>query len=1672
VLLGRLRVRGKLTLLVLLPLAAVLLTAIPLTGARLGAVGKANRTADTVSGAVTVGTLIQQLQQERLLLLGYQAGQEERGDLVVRAAAVRDAAVAVRDGNGSAQLLAAAGTVGDLEFVRRGVLGSAKPVDPGTVFSAYGTVIELLIDSLGLNTDADTSTRVGREELALDALIRHDEAISAAGAAMLVGLARPGGRVDADVVSLVAAAVGAQSEQERLFLGLAAPSAIGLYREVQEGPASQTVQQLLSRVTGDPTGAIGDPVDQNLLPSVESLTGLGRLVQIKVGRDVAAEAASVARTAAVVAAIVIVGALLLFGLVVLLSVLMAGAIANPLRRLTESAEAVATVASDELVRVADEEDLGVAVPHLVPVAVDSTDEVGDLARAFNKVQDVAGSLVERQLISRRNVATMFGNVGRRTQNLVGRQLAMIDGLERNEQDPIVLERLYRLDHVSTRLRRNANSLVVLSGAAEQSMVSEPLSIGDAIRSALGEIEGFLRVRLREADEVQLAPDVATDTILLLAELLENSTSFSPPHTEVDVTAHAVAGGCRVTIVDHGIGMTEAQLAEENARLVQRERLDLAPTDVLGLFVVGRLARRHRIDVTLRPTAGTGVTAEVFVPARLLIGGQPRPEWATAPAAGWAAGAATAPEPDPFTLLAGALPADYATPAPPEPGSYPPGDPYAEPAGSAAPGEYAPPDGLVPRVPRAYVRPGGATPATEPGGPAAPSPWGGYPQADGPAVAEDGPGYEPRGGDERYGGPGSDDAVRAWQQEQPGAAAEEPAFEALAGEPYESPETEPYESATGEYEAVLDRSESFAGAAGPDGAPADGGPGVDGAPADGGPGVDGAPADGGPGVDGAAEAGPAVRPMDFDLRPAALVGRSDITGPAKPAPQRPVFDEPAVPEAAAPEPAAAEPAAPEPAAPEPAAPEPSAAGWQPSVEEPIAREFPRRRVVPPVEPETLRSRPSGPRSPFRPLDDAAVPVEDVVYLPPESDRTMPGIRRPGGLGSVDQPSIGGRVIRDAAARAAERRDEHDWGQDAGPRPGAGGPSRSDAGADSSATGTFTSRPYVTGPGPDAARGFDPAAGDPATATGRFTSRPYVTAAAPDAAAPGVDPAAGDPAGPAVDEPVADVPVGEMDPPRPAAEVDVPTAAEAAGLRRRGRRAPEEGEPTGVARRVPGAQLPDTGPPAQVAWGARETPEAARRAVQDFESGVDRAAQVAAANAPANRSVAPAEDPDSPLLDRWERLHRRVPGFDGPAAQAPDRRRRPDQPPDAYTEFTQPEPPPTGAPRDLVDEFEAGVQRALDKLAAVTAKHAGRQGEPPFPVPTEDRTASPLPTEDRPAALRSVPSTSDTPGPETLSTPDPTADAPAVTSAGPQPVATTASPADTAPDLADEQAREAVTRLPAGIDAAATGTSARSTEVDAAATGTTAFSSGTDAAAARSTEVDAAATGTTAFSSGTDAAAARSTEVDAAATAVGAGATGVRAESGGAGSQAGEVSAGRGADVAPPTEIPAAAEREAASPAAEADATAVSGPAADAPAAESAAPGHAAGVALPPLKRRKPRQPAEPAAATEGEPADRPASPRRRTPAEPAAQDRNGHPADQAPAAAAELGIRLNRRVPGAQLPSTPNRRSTDGETAAGHALDPAAARALVEEFEAGVARAMGPGTDRADRAPRTSEGDAR
>lgn len=331
----------------------------------------------------------------------------------------------------------------------------------------------------------------------------------------------------------------------------------------------------------------------------------------------AAHSASVAAWTAI--GLVVLAILLLIGLIVF-SVLIRHSIARPVLRLTRAATRIATVAEQDLERVAEDDPEHEGEPaDLEHVAVATRDEIGDLAESFNRLQETAVRVLERQVLVRRNTAEMFGNVGRRIYNLTGRQLALIDAMERTETDPVLLERLYRIDHLAVRLQRGADSLMLLSGEREPALEATPMRLTDVVRSAIGRIEGYQRVVLAAEGDAMVTPAAIGDLTLMVAELVENAVAFSPTSSTVDVAVRSGARGAVIEIVDHGVGMTTQRLMHENELLVRRERLDLAPTKVLGLFVVGRLAQRTGATVTLAQTVGGGLTARIAVPDDLLLG---------------------------------------------------------------------------------------------------------------------------------------------------------------------------------------------------------------------------------------------------------------------------------------------------------------------------------------------------------------------------------------------------------------------------------------------------------------------------------------------------------------------------------------------------------------------------------------------------------------------------------------------------------------------------------------------------------------------------------------------------------------------------------------------------------------------------------------------------------------------------------------------------------------------------------------------------------------------------------------------------------------------------------------------------------------------------------------------
>jgi signal transduction histidine kinase len=606
VLFGRLRIQGKLALLVLIPLLGVVALSVPIIANRIQAARDAQRTADTVELATQVGSAVQELQEERLLSTGYLLGLVQAPELVSQTTKAQDrlASLSRLDQPLSSQMRRAIANATRLNNTRKQVLNRTQR--PDLLVSEFTGVVTPIIDALDLRNKADLKTTLGKQVFALDQALRSDDQISQASAYLTMAAVTKNtafvGLFYSVLVTLEANIIGGQiyftPEQYRLYL------------TAQEAVTVRTGPDFLTRAAVDPNAAVRLLDTKTIFGSLRSVNVLGGFVEKRIASDVK-RAATNNRNDALRTAFIIAGSsLLLLLLVFLLSIFMARAVGRPLRRLTWSADRIARTAQAELERVADDDSESPRPIRLDPVDVAARDEIGDLARAFDRVQSTAVRLVERQVAGRRNVAQMFGHVGRRTQNLVGRQLALIDNLERRETDSDRLRELYRLDHMSSRLRRNASSLVVLSGAVGANEHMAPLQLSDVVRLALGEIEDYTRVDVDVPEEIVVVPSVVADLTLLLAELMENATSFSPPHTRVTVTAGELRNGARLAVVDHGLGLPPDRLAEENARLTRRERLDLAPTEVLGLFVVGRLARRHGMEVTLTDTPDGGLTAWV------------------------------------------------------------------------------------------------------------------------------------------------------------------------------------------------------------------------------------------------------------------------------------------------------------------------------------------------------------------------------------------------------------------------------------------------------------------------------------------------------------------------------------------------------------------------------------------------------------------------------------------------------------------------------------------------------------------------------------------------------------------------------------------------------------------------------------------------------------------------------------------------------------------------------------------------------------------------------------------------------------------------------------------------------------------------------------------------------
>jgi signal transduction histidine kinase len=250
------------------------------------------------------------------------------------------------------------------------------------------------------------------------------------------------------------------------------------------------------------------------------------------------------------------------------------------------------------------------------------DEIGQVGQAFDAVRQTAIASAVEEARLRKGVNDVFRNLARRNQSLLQRQLTSLDQMERKATDPEVLDDLFKLDHLTTRMRRHAEGLIILSGAPPGRGWSAPVRLIDVMRGAVSEVEDYARVQVATQSRAALSGSAVTDVIHLLAELIENATSLSPPYTQVRVTGEAVMNGFAIEIEDRGLGLTPERLGELNHRLANPPDVNPANTEQLGLFVVAQLARRHGIQVTLRPSPYGGTTAVTLISRRLIVDDAP------------------------------------------------------------------------------------------------------------------------------------------------------------------------------------------------------------------------------------------------------------------------------------------------------------------------------------------------------------------------------------------------------------------------------------------------------------------------------------------------------------------------------------------------------------------------------------------------------------------------------------------------------------------------------------------------------------------------------------------------------------------------------------------------------------------------------------------------------------------------------------------------------------------------------------------------------------------------------------------------------------------------------------------------------------------------------------------
>ncbi|GAB3824493.1 sensor histidine kinase [Dactylosporangium cerinum] len=570
--------------------------------------------------------LLRDLQSERRLSAAYlgASGDQQRQALTAGRQQTEQASAAFRNSvqswqanpSGDAELQRAVDKVvaglDGLAAVRASI--DARNIDRAAASTAFTKLVDSLFevyDSLGGLDDKS----IADDAAALIQLNRTWELISQEDALLTGSMAA--GRMTADDHAQFVQIVGAQrflagdttsrlsSADQARYSQMASGKNFTAFRAVEDRVIADTRAGVKPPASNDEWRAVVDPALADLHDVV--VTG---------GKDIVARSTPVAVW--VLIRLVLAAGLGLATVIasIIVSITTARRIVRQLERLRDAAR---QLADERLPSVVDRLSRG----EVVDVKVDAPplefgdDEIGQVGHAFNAVQETAVRAAVEQADLRRSVRDVFLSIARRSQSLVHRQLTLLDGMERREGDAVKLDELFRVDHLSTRLRRNAENLIVLAGSSPGRVWRRTIPMVDIVRSAIAEVEDYARVTVYPFGPVDLAGRAVSDVSHLLAELVENALSFSPPHTEVHIKGQMVGAGYVLEVEDRGLGIAPDELAELNQRITSHPEFTLSSAARLGLFVVSRLAERHGIRVQLKESAYGGTTAVVLIPKDLL-----------------------------------------------------------------------------------------------------------------------------------------------------------------------------------------------------------------------------------------------------------------------------------------------------------------------------------------------------------------------------------------------------------------------------------------------------------------------------------------------------------------------------------------------------------------------------------------------------------------------------------------------------------------------------------------------------------------------------------------------------------------------------------------------------------------------------------------------------------------------------------------------------------------------------------------------------------------------------------------------------------------------------------------------------------------------------------------------